>query len=398
MNSNNQNQLDITLSEIDTLLDLSDDLIFFLDPEGRFIKLNKLGALNLDYDSSDLTGKHFFSLLDEVHYDKAVKLFSEMLAGEEWIRFDAVLKSRLGNKYSYNITLKKFSDGNQLTGVGGIARNISLKIRNETKISELESRLIEASRMISIERARWKQDKSVLEELNKLKSEFISNISHELRTPLASIIGFSETIMSDPEMSAEMRDEFNGIILTEGKRLARLINEILEISRMESGKVNLVKTDVSLLSILNEAVDLNRDYFGKKNLNFTFEYPEEDIIISGDREKLVNVFNGLLNNAVNFTPVNGRIKLLLHKMNKEAEIIISDTGVGIPEKDIPQIFQKFYSTGHAFTDIPHSGLGLVFVKQIIDLHKGLILVHSEINKGTTFVIKLPYHNKSEGNL
>jgi len=398
LNNNINNHPEIAWTDFDALMDLSDDLVFFLDPEGKFIKLNKLGALNLDYDPADLIGKHFFSLLDELHYDKVVKIFSEMLSGGEWIKFDAALKSRLGNKYSYNITIRKFSEGGKVSGVGGIARNISSKIKNETKIAELESKLIEASRMVSIERARWKQDKSVLEELNKLKNEFISNISHELRTPLASIIGFSETIMSDPGMSADMRDEFNAIILTEGKRLARLINDVLEVSRMESGKVSLVKNDINLVAVLREAADMNMNYFRKKNLNFTFEYPEDEVVISGDKGKLVSVFNGLLNNAVNFTPVNGRVKLLLHKMSKEAEVIISDTGIGIPEKDIPQIFSKFYAVGPIRNDIPHSGLGLVFVKQIIDLHKGLILVHSEINKGTTFVIKLPYQNKSEGRL
>jgi len=382
----------------DELLDLSDDLIFFLDSEGNFQRVNKLGALLLDYDPSVLQGTHFLSIVDDKNYDNAVKHFSEMLAVNNWTKFDTVLKTRLGSRLNYRVTLKAIIEDEKLTGVGGIARNISPQIRFEDKINELESRLIESSRMLSIERARWKQDKSVLEELNKLKSEFISNISHELRTPLASIIGFSETIMSDPGMSPEMREEFNNIILTEGKRLARLINEILEISRMESGKISLIKTEFDLTPLLKEAVENNINYVRKKEIKFTFEFPEEEVIISGEKEKLLNVFEGLLNNAVKFTPVSGRIKLILHKMNKEAEIIISDTGAGIPEKDLPNIFQKFYSINHSDNDIPDSGLGLVFVKQIIDLHRGLIVVHSELGKGTTFVIKLPYQNKSEGSL
>jgi signal transduction histidine kinase len=254
------------------------------------------------------------------------------------------------------MTLSLFKEGDE-NYIGGIARNISAGKRVEEKIKELESLLIEAYRLISIERARWKQDKSVLEELNRLKSEFISNISHELRTPLASIIGFSETILSDPEMSDDMKEEFNTIILTEGKRLARLINEV----------------------------------------KFTFEFPEEEVIISGDKEKLLSVFDGLISNAVKFTPPGGRIKLILHSMNKEAEVIISDTGIGIPEKDQPQIFNKFFTAADKSDDIK-TPLGLVFIKQIIDLHRGLILVHSEVNKGTTFVVKLPYQNKSEGSL
>jgi PAS domain S-box-containing protein len=378
----------------DELIDLTDDLLFLLDKEGNFRQVNKSGALNLDYEADDLLGKHFFSIVDENWYAATADQFSRLLSTDEHLSFETVLKSRLGSRVEYKIILRKIKED----GVGGIACSIASKKRNNAKIKELEYRLLEASRMISVERTRWKQDESILEELNKLKSEFISNISHELRTPLASIIGFSETILSDPDMSQEMRDEFNSIILTEGKRLARLINEILEISRMESGKVSLVKGDLNLTDLLKETVENNINLFRKKNLNFTFEFPPEDIIISGDKEKLSTVFDGLLNNAVKFTPENGRVKLLLHKMTKEAEIIISDTGIGIAEKDLPQIFQNIFTSANAKTYLSKSGLGLVFVKQIIDLHKGLILVHSELNKGTTFVIKLPYQNKSEGSL
>jgi PAS domain S-box-containing protein len=378
----------------DKLIDLSDDLIFQLDEDGNFIKVNKLGALNIDYDPAELIGRHIFSVIDEKSYDTASAQISELLAGKHFINFETVLRSRLGNKISYSMTLSLFKEGDE-NYIGGIARNISAGKRVEEKIKELESLLIEAYRLISIERARWKQDKSVLEELNRLKSEFISNISHELRTPLASIIGFSETILSDPEMSDDMKEEFNTIILTEGKRLARLINEVLELSRMEAGTISLVKDNLNLVDLLQEAVNNNISDINKKNLKFTFEFPEKEIIISGDRDKLLNAFEGLFNNSVKYTPRDGRIKLILQKLNKEAEIILSDTGVGIPEKDLPNIFKKYFSikTENNYSQTP---LGLVFVKQIIDLHKGLIVVHSEINKGTTFVIKLPYQNKPEG--
>lgn len=102
-------------------------------------------------------------------------------------------------------------------------------------------RLLEANRLVSIEKQRSKRQKTILTELNRMKSEFVSNISHELRTPLASIIGFSETISSDPNMPTEMRNEFNEIILNEGKRLAKLINEMLDISRLEGGQIELFK-------------------------------------------------------------------------------------------------------------------------------------------------------------
>jgi PAS domain S-box-containing protein len=396
LTKNNKNHSDSAGILFDELLNLSDELIFILDPEGNFIKINKLGSLNLEYEPAELQGKHFFSLFDQRYYSEATENLSKLLSGSSLVKFDTVLKSRLGTRINYSIILKAIYDKGRLTGVGGIAKNISSKLRSQALITELESKLTETARMLSIERARWKQDKSILEELNKLKGEFISNISHELRTPLASIIGFSETILSDPEMSAELREEFNNIILTEGKRLARLINEILEISRMESGKVTILKADVELKSVIKEAIDFNLASVKRKDIKFTFEFPEEEVIISGDKEKLLSVFDGLINNAVKFTAPGGRIKLILHSMNKEAEVIISDTGIGIPEKEQSQIFQKFYTISNTDYDLKDTALSLVFIKQIIDLHKGLILVHSEVNKGTTFVIKLPYQYKSEG--
>jgi PAS domain S-box-containing protein len=380
----------------DELLDLSDDLIFMLDPGGNFTRVNKLGALNLEYEPSELKGKHLFTIIDKQCYTSATNNLGKLLSGTNMLKFDVIFCSRLGTSIDYNLTLKSIFREEKLTGVGGIAKNISVRHRSQSKIAELEIKLIESMRMISIERARWKQDKSVLEELNRLKNEFVSNISHELPTPLASIIGFSETILSDPEMSPELRDEFNSIILTEGKRLAQLINHILEISRMESGKVLLIMSDIEMKSLLKEAIDVNLSFIQRKDLNFTFEFPEEEVIIKGDKEKLLGVFEGLINNAAKFTAPGGRIKVMLNNISSEAEVIISDTGKGISEKDQSQIFQKYYTNTDS-VDISKSGFGLVFVKQIIDLHRGLILVHSEVNKGTTFVVKLPYQNKTEGN-
>jgi two-component system phosphate regulon sensor histidine kinase PhoR len=121
----------------------------------------------------------------------------------------------------------------------------------------------------------------------------------------------------------------------------------------------------------------------------TCDIPVNEIIINGDEEKLGLVFEGLINNAIKFTDSGGRIIVSAQSLYKEFEIIISDTGTGIPENDLPNIFDKFYRVRRPGKEIPGTGLGLVFVKQIVDLHKGLITVNSEVNMGTSFVIKLP---------
>ncbi|MEJ2505254.1 MAG: ATP-binding protein, partial [Ignavibacteriaceae bacterium] len=125
-----------------------------------------------------------------------------------------------------------------------------------------------------------------------------------------------------------------------------------------------------------------------KKLTLDFEQPKEEILLYADKEKLEQATDALINNAIKFTNEDGRVKVIVNNLSKEIEIIISDTGIGIPEKDLPYIFQKFYRVSRPGTEIPGTGIGLVFVKQIIDLHKGLISVQSESGNGTTFVVRL----------
>src|ERR1035437_7569827 len=260
------------------------------------------------------------------------------------------------------------------------------------EMENLRMKLIEANRIISIERQRANQRKSFLEELNKMKSDFVTNRSHELRTPLASIIGFSETIDSDPDMPDAMKTEFNSTILNEGKRLARLINDVLDISKLEGDAIDIVKSRFNVILILNEVIESQIKNAQAKNITLSRELPEEEVLIDADKERISQTIGRLLNNAVKFTNEKGRIKVIAKNLFNEFEIIISDTGIGIPEADLPYIFQKFYRVSRPGTEIPGTGLGLAFVKQIIYLHKGFITVQSEVGKGTTFAIKLPKNN------
>ncbi|KUG26779.1 two-component hybrid sensor and regulator [hydrocarbon metagenome] len=141
--------------------------------------------------------------------------------------------------------------------------------------------------------------------------------------------------------------------------------------------------------MLNELVDKWKKIAEDEGLTFSSEIPESEIIINADKERIHKAINNLLSNAVKFTNKGGRITLMARDFLKEVEIIISDTGVGIPKGDIPKLFQKFSKVGKTSTQIPGAGFGLTTVKQIVDLHEGLIKVSSELNKGSTFIIKLP---------
>ncbi len=384
-----------------SIFDASEDLVFILDQNGCFESVNDYGAASLDYDAKELLNTHFIELVASKNKQEIAKSFQKILDENPSLKlsgglvtFEAILISKFGNEIIFQINCKAIRKNEKIVSVIGVGKNITELRTFEEKIADLNNRLIEANRIISVERQRAKRQSAILAELNKMKNEFISNVSHELRTPLASIIGFSETISSDPNMPEEMKREFNEIILNEGKRLAKLINDVLDISRLEGGQIELSKSEFNIIEIINESIEANRKIIDSKEITLTKEFPSENIMLTADKEKIFVVLNSLINNAAKFTLHNGRIKITAQSLYKEFEITISDTGVGVPEKDIPLIFQKFYRVNRPGADVPGTGLGLVFVKQIVDLHKGFISVQSEVNKGTTVIIKLPRDSKN----
>ncbi len=371
------------------LIEVSQGLIFILDGSGNFVALNESGSSSLDYTANELTGRHFLELVSAKEKASVSAAFQKIIEDNKTVTFETSLISKYGNEVIFEISGSSLIENKEVAGVLAVGKNITELRLYEEKIDELNARLTEAERIIAIEKQRSKRQKAMLFELNKMKSEFVSNVSHELRTPLASIIGFSETIASDDEMPAETRMEFNEIILNEGKRLAKLINDILDVSKIENGEIELNLAGAGIVEILNEAIELNRKIINDKEIIFTSELPDEEIILKVDKELLFKSIYNVINNAVKFTGKKGRVHVGGQSLYKEFEIIVSDTGVGIPENDLPNIFQKFYRVSRPGTEIPGTGLGLVFVKQIVDLHKGFITVQSEINKGTTVIIKLP---------
>jgi len=369
------------------LFDVARELLFVLDGGGLIISINQFGASALDYSAEQLIGKHFMDLVDPV-YTQLVNASINIALKNDDSFFEASLINKFEKVNRYQISIRTVRKDERIIGLIGVGKDVSQQRKIENELNDLKPKLIEAERLISLERARSSHQKMMLDEVNRMKSEFVSNISHELRTPLASIVGFSETIASDPNMPVEMRNEFNLIILNEGKRLAKLINDVLDLSRMETGRIAINKSKVNIVKLLRRMIDNNKTLIDSKNLILTFETPYEEIIIEVDEERLLQALDSLLENSIKFTNEGGRIKVILNNLYREIEIVITDTGIGIPEKDLPFLFQKFYTVNRPDSDISGAGMGLVFVKQIVDLHKGLINIQSEPNKGTSVLIKL----------
>lgn len=383
---------DIAQKLLDSLLETEDSIVILID-EGGFIKeVNNQGLLLLDSSKEVITGTHITGLVTEKYKDSFSGAFNKMLETEKPIYFETGFTNPLEKQLLLKCRIVPLFYNDKISEILFSGIDKSRERMLEEKINSLNTRLLEAERLIAIEKERANRRKSILEELNKLKSEFISNISHELRTPLASIIGFSETIASDPDMPDDMKSEFVNIILNEGKRLAKLINDVLDISKVEGGKLELQKTTFDFVQVIKDIIDAQKRSADQKEITLLSELPDSEVLLNADKDTIQQVFVRLLNNAVKFTNNKGRIRVIVRSLFKELEVIISDTGLGIPEKDIPFIFQKFYRVSRPGTEIPGTGLGLVFVKQIVDLHKGLITVQSESGKGTTFVVKLPKSN------
>ncbi len=371
------------------LVDISKDLIFVLNQEGFFDFVNENGARILDYHSNELIGKHFFDLVGEKDKSEVSSAFQEILASGNIINFSSNLKAKFGDHVWFNISASPIKRNNKIEGVIAIAYDVTKADKEGKRIKDLTTKLLESNRIISIERDRARQKISILEELNKLKNDFISNISHELRTPLASIVGFAETIDTDDELSSDKVKEFNKIILDESKRLAKLIEDVLDLSKLEGEKETLDKEKFDLVVLLKNLMSDFKELAGIKNINYSVKIPEAEIIINADKERISKSFSNLISNAFKFTEPGGRVTVIVQDFLREAEIIISDTGIGIPQDELQFIFEKFNKVETQAKKTKGSGLGLVTVKKIIDLHKGLIRVKSEENKGTTFIIKLP---------
>jgi signal transduction histidine kinase len=236
------------------------------------------------------------------------------------------------------------------------------------------------------------EDKSrQLEAASRHKSEFLANMSHELRTPLNAVIGFSEVLLQ--RMFGELndkQDEYLKDIYASGQHLLSLINDILDLSKIEAGRMELAPAPFHLPSALENAVTLVRERAGRHGIALQVDINPRLGEVVGDERKVKQVLLNLLSNAVKFTPEGGRISLKARQTDGLVEIAVTDTGVGIAPEDQAAIFEEFRQVGSDETRKQEgTGLGLTLAKKFIELHGGRIWVESEVGSGSTFTFTLP---------
>jgi len=235
------------------------------------------------------------------------------------------------------------------------------------------------------------QDKSrQLEAASRHKSEFVANMSHELRTPLNAIIGFSEVLSE--RMFGELNDkqaEYLKDIHASGQHLLSLINDILDLSKIEAGRMELELADFDLPSAIDNALILVRERASRRGIALGHSIDERLGSIRGDERKVRQVLLNLLSNALKFTPEGGRIDASSRLQDGAAEVAVTDTGVGIAPEDQEAVFEEFRQVGTADKKVEGTGLGLALSRKFIELHGGRIWVESEVGKGSTFRFTLP---------
>jgi len=236
------------------------------------------------------------------------------------------------------------------------------------------------------------EDKSrQIEAANRHKSEFLANMSHELRTPLNAIIGFSEVLQE--RLFGELNEkqaEYTGDILTSGQHLLSLINEILDLSKVEAGRMELELAPFDLPLAIDNARTFVRERAVKHGITLDVDIDDRLGEYIGDERKIKQILLNLLSNAVKFTPEGGRISISASKTDNGVEISVSDTGIGIPPAEQPTIFEEFRQVGGDYAHKKEgTGLGLTLAKKFVELHGGKIWVESEIGKGSTFTFMLP---------
>jgi PAS domain S-box-containing protein len=277
---------------------------------------------------------------------------------------------------------------------GVVEKDVELFSHNEStmRVLRASSALVEDQNGKTVGMVAILNDITKQKEVEKLKSDFVAKVSHEIRTPLIAVEKSLALILSKSTgpLSSD-QDRFLSIAERNLQRLNLLINDLLDLSKLEAGKVSLSREISSVTKIIEESVSAFGNWAETKTLKIERIVSENLPQLNVDVNRIIQVINNLLSNAIKFTPENGTITVEAKlREAREIEISVKDTGIGIPEEALPKLFTKFYQvSGNLTTDIRGTGIGLAIAKEIVELHGGKIRVESEVGKGTRFIFSLP---------
>nr|WP_321408253.1 PAS domain-containing sensor histidine kinase [uncultured Carboxylicivirga sp.] len=375
-NQNTNQELDIEREKFKQLFQMANDAIYLweLDSKGNIKK-----CLEVNQAASDMTGYAHDELLTMTPSDLLIDDLKEKekevlndLNENKIKRFEVIHRRKDGTIYPVEINAHQFTLHNKEVIIS-ISRNISNRKR-------IEKDLIEA------------KDKA--EEADCLKSSFLANMSHEIRTPMNAISGFAELIKEDNLVMSEVKD-FADIILNNSSHLLNLINDLVDFSKIEAGYVKPIITAVNIAGII-KSLELNIQSllynYHKEHITTFFDVPEflQHQTIKTDEVKLRQILSNLLNNSVKYTR-KGNISLKVSLVEEKLQFLVSDTGIGIPQKFHKKIFERFVQVKDKKTfSIPGTGLGLAICLNLAEMLEGKVELLNSSPKGTTFALTIPY--------
>ena len=310
----------------------------------------------------------------------------DMQADAELVEFAERLLSGAIGAASARVMVSSVVEGEEISTEG------VMKIIDETsQVLEYSHQLEEKSIELEAATKELQEANKRLKELDRLKDEFVSTVSHELRTPLTSVRAFSEILHDNADMGQEERKKFLDIMVKETERLTRLINEVLDLAKIESGRADWHMEIIDLTEILKEAVAATSQLFHEKSVAIVELLPSFPIKVFADRDRIIQVVINLLSNAAKFSPQDeGRVTVRLYFKEREIRVEVADNGPGIHPDEQQKIFEKFKQITDLRNGKPKgTGLGLAICRRIIEYHNGYIWVESIPGEGAKFVFSLP---------
>jgi PAS domain S-box-containing protein len=345
-----------------------------ISSEGELLEANPALLQMIEHDFQTMRSHAWPDLLRAYDQAAARSRFAPLLAGITDGKSVQVRASTGGGKWLWlQLTATSIPDSS------GRPEHVLVMVEDVTIVREAQDKLGEA-----LESQR--SANATLEKLDRTKTEFLSIVSHEFRTALTGIQGFSELIRDGGLEPDEVR-AYGGYIFNDADRVNRLIGDMLDLDRMESGRMSIRTADVDINEVLGDAIARSGS---SPSVDFKADLDPRLPIVVGDRDRLVQVVSNLVNNAVKYSPDGGTVTLSSRSEGGFALVSVSDTGVGIPPEEISHVFERFRRVrSGAAQSIPGTGLGLTIVKQIVEMHGGKIWVESAVGHGSAFHFTLP---------
>jgi PAS domain S-box-containing protein len=369
----------------------SEDAIVSKTLNGVVTSWNIAAERLFGYPADEMIGESILRVIPPELHPEEQEILAKLRNGERIERYETVRLRRNGQKFDVSLTISPVRDAEgRVIGAAKVAHDITARRRAERDLQESKEQLAtlvaERDSLLGAERAA----RSEAERLSRMKDEFLATLSHELRTPLNAIQGWTTLLKDRPARPEDIR---NGLEVIERnvRAQAQIINDLLDMSRIISGKIHLEVQPLYLHEVVNSAIDTVRHMADVKDIRIRSMLDTRIGLVRGDPNRLQQVLWNILSNAIKFTPKDGLVQIVLERINSQAELSIEDSGVGIRPDFLPHVFERFRQADPGTTRrFGGLGLGLSIVKTLVELHGGSVRVKSPgENKGSTFIVCIP---------